>query len=164
MKIDGKHYLTIWHDNNENNVHIIDQTKLPFKFEIKKLESFQDGYNAIKDMLVRGAPLIGATAAYSLYLASKQNEDLDFIKNKVDEIKTARPTAVNLSWAADRVFKIIDKEVQIKNNEIMHNFICINFIFLKHYYFTFSSSTGFFSHQNHTVLLQLISIKRWIIS
>ena len=45
MKIDGKHYLTIWHDNNENNVHIIDQTKLPFKFEIKKLESFQDGYN-----------------------------------------------------------------------------------------------------------------------
>ena len=109
MKIDGKHYLTIWHDNNENNVHIIDQTKLPFKFEIKKLESFQDGYNAIKDMLVRGAPLIGATAAYSLYLASKQNEDLDFIKNKVDEIKTARPTAVNLSWAADRVFKNLDK-------------------------------------------------------
>ena len=109
MKINGKHYLTIWHDDHENNVHIIDQTKLPFKFEIKKLETFQDGYDAIKDMLVRGAPLIGATAAYSLYLASKQNGDLDFIKNKVDEIKTARPTAVNLSWAADRVFKNLDK-------------------------------------------------------
>ena len=109
MKIDGKHYLTIWHDNNEDNVHIINQTKLPFKFEIKKLETFQDGYNAIKDMLVRGAPLIGATAAYSLYLASKQNEDFNFIQNKVREIKTARPTAVNLSWAADRVFKNLDK-------------------------------------------------------
>ena len=57
-------------------------------------------------MLVRGAPLIGATAAYSLYLASKQNEDFTFIQNKVNEIKTARPTAVNLSWAADRVLKI----------------------------------------------------------
>ena len=109
MKIDGKHYLTIWHDDNDNNVHIIDQTKLPFKFEIKKLETFEDGYNAIKDMLVRGAPLIGATAAYSLYLASKQNEDFDFIKKKVQEIKNARPTAVNLSWAADRVFKNLDK-------------------------------------------------------
>ena len=115
MKIDGKHYLTIWHDNNENNVFIIDQTKLPFKFEIKKLDSFQDGYNAIKDMLVRGAPLIGATAAYSLYLASKQNEDFAFIQNKVKEIKTARPTAVNLSWAADRVFKNLDKN-NIKNS------------------------------------------------
>ena len=97
MKIDGKHYLTIWHNSNDDTVHIIDQTKLPFKFEIKKLETFQDGYNAIKDMLVRGAPLIGATAAYSLYLASKQNEDFTFIQNKVSEIKTARPTAVNLS-------------------------------------------------------------------
>tara|TARA_X000000950_G_scaffold282141_1_gene380283 strand:+ start:72 stop:1124 length:1053 start_codon:yes stop_codon:yes gene_type:complete len=109
MKINGKHYLTIWHDVHENNVHIIDQTKLPFKFEIKKLETFQDGYNAIKDMLVRGAPLIGATAAYSLYLASKKNEDFDFIKNKANEIKTARPTAVNLSWAADRVLEKLDK-------------------------------------------------------
>ena len=62
MKIDGKHYLTIWYNSNDDNVHIIDQTKLPFKFEIKKLETFQDGYDAIKDMLVRGAPLIGATA------------------------------------------------------------------------------------------------------
>ena len=109
MKIDGKHYLTIWHNSNDDTVHIIDQTKLPFKFEIKKLETFQDGYNAIKDMLVRGAPLIGATAAYSLYLASKQNEDFTFIQNKVSEIKTARPTAVNLSWAAERVFKNLDK-------------------------------------------------------
>ena len=109
MKINGKHYLTIWHDDNDNNVHIIDQTKLPFEFKIKKLETFQDGYNAIKDMLVRGAPLIGATAAYSLYLASKQNEDFTFIQNKANEIKTARPTAVNLSWAADRILKNLDK-------------------------------------------------------
>ena len=109
MKIDGKHYLTIWHDDDDDNVHIIDQTKLPFKFEIKTLETFQDGYSAIKEMLVRGAPLIGATAAYSLYLASKQNENFEYITKKVQEIKTARPTAVNLSWAANRVLKNLDR-------------------------------------------------------
>jgi len=109
MNIKGKHYLTIWHDQNKDIVKIIDQTKLPFNFEIKDLRSYQDGFDAIKNMLVRGAPLIGATAAYSLYLAAKENEDYNFIKTKVDHIKTARPTAVNLSWAAERVLKNIDQ-------------------------------------------------------
>ena len=72
MNIKGKHYLTIWHDQNKDIVKIIDQTKLPFNFEIKDLKSYQDGFDAIKNMLVRGAPLIGATAAYSLYLAAKE--------------------------------------------------------------------------------------------
>ena len=80
MKIDGKHYLTIWHNENEDNVCIIDQTKLPFEFIIKKLNTYQDGFVAIKDMLVRGAPLIGATAAYSIYLAAKENENFDYWK------------------------------------------------------------------------------------
>src|SRR6056300_1674863 len=109
MNIKGKHYLTIWHDQNKDIVKIIDQTKLPFNFEIKDLRSYQDVFDAIKNMLVRGAPLIGATAAYSLYLAAKENEDYNFIKTKVDHIKTARPTAVNLSWAAERVLKNIDQ-------------------------------------------------------
>ncbi len=109
MNIKGKHYLTIWHDQDKDIVKIIDQTKLPFNFEIKDLKSYQDGFDAIKNMLVRGAPLIGATAAYSLYLAAKENEDYNFIKTKVDHIKTARPTAVNLSWAAERILKNIDQ-------------------------------------------------------
>ena len=99
MKINGKHYLTIWHDDNDNNVHIIDQTKLPFEFKIKKLETFQDGYNAIKDMLVRGAPLIGVTAAYGVaisLLSGHKKNDLEMICSNLLE---TRPTAVNLFWA-----------------------------------------------------------------
>jgi len=115
MKVDGKHYLTIWYNDPEDNICIIDQTKLPFEFVIKKLNSYQDGFLAIKDMLVRGAPLIGATAAYSLYLAAKENENFDFIIEKVKNIKTARPTAVNLAWAADRILKNID-QANIKNS------------------------------------------------
>ncbi len=110
MKINGKHYLTIWHDNSEDTVKIIDQTKLPFHFEIATLKTYQDGFDAIKKMLVRGAPLIGATAAYSLYLASKEKEDFNFLKEKIENIKTARPTAVNLAWAADRILKNIDQK------------------------------------------------------
>ena len=87
MKIDGKHYLTIWYNENEDNVCIIDQTKLPFEFIIKKLNTYQDGFVAIKDMLVRGAPLIGATAAYSIYLAAKENENFDYIKKKLQILK-----------------------------------------------------------------------------
>ena len=115
MKIDGKHYLTIWYDEKEDNVCVIDQTKLPFELKIKKLNTYQDGFSAIKDMLVRGAPLIGATAAFSLYLAAKENEDISFINEKIINIKTARPTAINLAWAADRVFKSLDKK-NVKNS------------------------------------------------
>ena len=108
MRINGKNYFTIWYNDKEDNVNIIDQTKLPFQFLIKKLDTFQDGYDAIKNMLVRGAPLIGATAAYSIYLAAKENEDFKFIKEKIEHIKTARPTAVNLAWAVERILKKID--------------------------------------------------------
>ena len=115
MKIKGKHYFTIWYNDKEDNVCIIDQTKLPFSFEIKKLNTYEDGFNAIKSMLVRGAPLIGATAAYSLFLAAKDNEDPDHIIKKIEHIKTARPTAVNLAWAADRISKSFDRK-DIKNS------------------------------------------------
>ena len=82
MKIDGKNYKTIWFDKNSKNVKIIDQTKLPHKFIIKDLKTVHDAINAIKVMEVRGAPLIGATAAYGIVLAIKENIDLDFIKKK----------------------------------------------------------------------------------
>ena len=67
MRIDGKEYRTIWYENDA--VKIIDQTKLPHQFIIKDLKSVKDAINAIKVMEVRGAPLIGGTAAYGIVLA-----------------------------------------------------------------------------------------------
>ena len=70
MIINGQQFHTIWVDiNNQETVKIIDQQKLPFHFNIKTLKSFNDAFDAIKDMTVRGAPLIGVTAAYGIYLA-----------------------------------------------------------------------------------------------
>ena len=75
MKIEGKNYKTIWFNKNSKNVKIIDQTKLPHEFKIKELETVKDAINAIKVMEVRGAPLIGATAAFGIVLAIKENND-----------------------------------------------------------------------------------------
>ena len=103
MKIEGKSYKTIWFVNNL--VKIIDQTKLPHKFVIKDLKTVKDSINAIKTMEVRGAPLIGATAAYGLVLSIIENNDLSFIKKSSEELIASRPTAINLKWAVDRMMK-----------------------------------------------------------
>tara|TARA_Y100000816_G_scaffold269608_1_gene232691 strand:+ start:530 stop:994 length:465 start_codon:yes stop_codon:yes gene_type:complete len=101
MKIDGKEYRTIWFENNF--VKIIDQTKLPHQFIIKELKTIEDTINAIKIMQVRGAPLIGATAAYGIVLAIKENNDLEFIKKSSEKLVNTRPTAINLQWAVHRM-------------------------------------------------------------
>ena len=103
MKIEGKNYKTIWFDKNSKNVKIIDQTKLPHEFIIKDLETVDDAINAIKVMEVRGAPLIGATAAFGIVLAIKENNDLNFIKKSAEDLVKARPTAINLQWAVHRM-------------------------------------------------------------
>ena len=103
MKINGKEYRTIWFESNI--VKIIDQTKLPHQFIIKELKSFNDVVNSIKTMEVRGAPLIGATAAYGLVLAIIENNDQSFLKKASDELIKSRPTAINLKWAVDRMIK-----------------------------------------------------------
>ncbi len=103
MKIAGKSYKTIWFENNL--VKIIDQTKLPHRFVIKDLKTVRDAINAIKIMEVRGAPLIGATAAYGLILSLIENDDLSFLKKSGEELIAARPTAINLKWAVDRMMK-----------------------------------------------------------
>ena len=77
MKIEGKDYRTIWFENNV--VKIIDQTKLPHQFIIKDLKTVKDAINAIKVMEVRGAPLIGGTAAYGIVLAIMEKNDPNFI-------------------------------------------------------------------------------------
>ena len=103
MRIKGKSYKTIWFDNNL--VKIIDQTKLPHQFIIKDLKTVKDAINAIKTMEVRGAPLIGATAAYGLVLSIIENNDLSFLKKSCEELISSRPTAINLKWAVNRMMK-----------------------------------------------------------
>ena len=115
MKIEGKDYKTIWFENNI--VKIIDQTKLPHIFLIKKLKTCDDAVNAIKNMEVRGAPLIGATAAYGLVLSIIENNDLDFLKKSSDKLINSRPTAINLKWAVDRMMKNL---LTAKKNEILN--------------------------------------------
>ena len=105
MRIEGKEYRTIWFENNV--VKIIDQTKLPHQFIIKELKTVKDSINAIKVMEVRGAPLIGGTAAYGLVLAIQENNDTKFIKKSSEELIDSRPTAINLKWAIDRMLKTI---------------------------------------------------------
>ena len=114
MIIEGKEYRTIWYE--ENVVKIIDQTKLPHRFIIKELKTVKDAINAIKTMEVRGAPLIGATAAYGLALAVKENNDLTFIKKISNDLIRSRPTAINLKWAVDRMIK---KLSGINSNQIL---------------------------------------------
>ena len=113
MKIEGKYYKTIWFINNL--VKIIDQTKLPHQFVIKDLKTVKDAINAIKKMEVRGAPLIGATAAYGLVLSIIEKNDLSFIKKSSEELIASRPTAINLKWAVDRMMKklsgVNDKDI-----------------------------------------------------
>ncbi len=103
MRIDGKEYRTIWYENNV--VKIINQTKLPHKFTIKELKTVKDAVNAIKTMEVRGAPLIGGTAAYGIALATRENHNPEFIKKSAGELIQSRPTAINLKWAVDRMMK-----------------------------------------------------------
>ncbi len=113
MKIEGKSYKTIWFENNF--VKIIDQTKLPHQFVIKDLKNVNDAINAIKTMEVRGAPLIGATAAYGLVLSIIEKNDLSFLKKSSEELIASRPTAINLKWAVDRMIKklsgVNDKDI-----------------------------------------------------
>ena len=103
MKIEGKEYRTIWFDEEKKIVKIIDQTKLPHQFIIKELKTVNDAINAIKTMEVRGAPLIGGTAAYGIVLAILENKDLEFIKKSSEDLVQSRPTAINLQWAVHRM-------------------------------------------------------------
>ena len=116
MKIEGKEYRTIWFDDKSQTVKIIDQTKLPHQFIIKDLKTAKDAINAIKVMEVRGAPLIGATAAYGIVLAIMEKNDLNFIKKSSEELIQSRPTAINLKWAVDRMMK---KLSGVNNNELL---------------------------------------------
>ena len=103
MKVDGVPYRTIWLAQDGWAVEIIDQTKLPFEFVTVRLESVEDAAVSIRDMWVRGAPLIGATAAYGMALAMHSDPSNDNIQRAYDTLLATRPTAVNLRWAVDEM-------------------------------------------------------------
>jgi len=111
MKVDGTHYRTIWvSPDSESTVEIIDQRQLPHRFVTVSLEDVDAAYRAIKDMLVRGAGLIGATAGYGMYLAALRADDkriLEELEKAGSRLKSARPTARNLGWAVDRVLAAV---------------------------------------------------------
>ena len=117
MKIEGKEYRTIWFDEKSQVVKIIDQTKLPHQFIVKDLKTVKDAINAIKVMEVRGAPLIGGTAAYGIVLAALESSDFNSIKKSSENLIKSRPTAINLKWAVDRMIKKLSK---IKSDQIFN--------------------------------------------
>jgi methylthioribose-1-phosphate isomerase len=109
MKVDGKHYRTIWIDEDDcNTVKIIDQRALPHRFTIEDVKTYEFMATVIKDMHVRGAGLIGAAAGYGMYLAasSAPKESVDafqkYVENAGEVLKATRPTAVNLEFAVAR--------------------------------------------------------------
>jgi methylthioribose-1-phosphate isomerase len=102
MKINGKPYRTIW-PAGESAVDIIDQTKLPHEFRTRTLKSAADCAHAIKTMVVRGAPLIGVTAAYGVALAMRDDPGDAALERACELLLETRPTAVNLRWALERM-------------------------------------------------------------
>ena len=109
MLVDNKHLTTIWYEEETDKVKIIDQRLIPFELKIVELNSVDEVCFAIKEMQVRGAPLIGVTAAYGMYVAAKESSELHFLENASDKLNATRPTAVNLSWALNKIMtNIVD--------------------------------------------------------
>ncbi len=107
MRIQGKHYRSIWEDADK--VLIIDQRKLPHQLEFVTLSTWEEAATAIKDMYVRGAPLIGATAAYGMYLAAKTNASEEYIEQAAKFLGGTRPTAIDLFFAISGSLQAIEK-------------------------------------------------------
>src|SRR3546814_4053947 len=101
MKVDGTHYRPIWQAGDGSAVEIIDQTRLPHAFVTARLETMADAAHAIRAMLVRGAPLIGATAAWGLWLAMREDASDAGLASACETLMAPRPTAVTLRWALD---------------------------------------------------------------
>jgi methylthioribose-1-phosphate isomerase len=120
MKIGNQNYQSIWLDESDPSiVKVINQQKLPFVFEIKELRSVDDVFNAIEEMTVRGAPLIGATAAFGIYLATLEITSLtnvrEHLANAARYLISGRPTAVNLSWAVNYVMEKLTRDLSVKS-------------------------------------------------
>ena len=109
MIVDGKKIRPIWLDEDQTTVKVIDQRQLPHRFAVADLTTVDRVIHAIREMFVRGAPLIGVTGAYGVMIAAvngtSASDHAEFIVQECGRIKAARPTAVNLAWGVDRVLE-----------------------------------------------------------
>lgn len=118
MLVNGTQYTSIWRDEKSDEIRIIDQRKLPYEFEIVALKDLEASMVAIRDMYVRGAPLIGVTAAYGFSLAMLADSSDQAIDSAFDYLTSARPTAVNLRWACRIVANKLKSSSQESRVEI----------------------------------------------
>ena len=107
MLIQGHHYRSIWLAADGAAVEIIDQTKLPFAFAVARIETVREAIEAIVRMQVRGAPLIGAMAAYGICLGLREQTTDAHLECLAQQLKASRPTAVNLQWAVERMLRVL---------------------------------------------------------
>ncbi len=107
MKVDGKHYRSIWLEPDGWSLGAIDQRRLPHEFLVPRLTNCAEAADAIRSMLVRGAPLIGATAAFGMALAMREDASDGAIERAYQMLVTARPTAINLKWALDEMLAVL---------------------------------------------------------
>jgi methylthioribose-1-phosphate isomerase len=103
MKVDGRQTRTIWLEADGWSVGVIDQTRLPHRFATVRLTTLEEAAHAIAAMQVRGAPLIGATAAYGVCLALRADPSDEMLDRACATLLTTRPTAINLKWALDEM-------------------------------------------------------------
>ena len=103
MKVDGKHFRSIWLEPDGWTVSAIDQRRLPHDFVVARLTTCEAAADAIRSMLVRGAPLIGATAAYGMALAMRADASDAALDRAYQTLIATRPTAINLKWALDEM-------------------------------------------------------------
>src|SRR6202011_150540 len=103
MKVDGKHFSSIWLEPDGWSVGAIDQRRLPHDFVVARLTTCESAADAIQSMLVRGAPLIGATAAYGMALAMRADGSDAALDHAYNTLIATRPTAINLQWALDEM-------------------------------------------------------------
>src|SRR5438552_9177178 len=103
MKVDGRHTRSIWVEADGASVGVIDQTLLPHRFATVRMATLADAARAIETMQVRGAPLIGATAAYGVWLALRADASDQALERAYGTLIGTRPTAINLKWALDEM-------------------------------------------------------------
>jgi methylthioribose-1-phosphate isomerase len=107
MKVDGKHFRSIWLEPDGSSVSAIDQRRLPHEFVVVGIGNAVAAADAIRTMLVRGAPLIGATAAYGMALAMRDDPSDSGLDNAYEILVKSRPTAINLKWALDEMMRAL---------------------------------------------------------
>ena len=124
MRVDGIHYLSIWVNDDGWSVDVIDQTRLPHEFEIVNLRTLEDACQAIRNMVVRGAPLIGTTAAFGMCLAIREDASNKSMMAAYQALLETRPTAVNLRWALDRMLETLKPTSISGRVERAHQLCC----------------------------------------